>query len=61
MTAIEIVREALLEDAREGGKHFDATGFSQFNPEEDPETVREAWLIYDEIVNGGKDPKDFGL
>lgn len=60
MTALEIVREALAEDAREGS-HFDATGFDQFNPEEKPETVRAAWLIYDEIVYGKVDRARYGL
>lgn len=60
MTAIEIVQEALAEDAREKS-HFDATGFDNFCPEEQPETVREAWSIYDQIVFGRVDRAVFGL
>jgi hypothetical protein len=54
MTAIKLVQEALAEDARERS-HFDATGFHQFFPEENEDTVRQAWLIYDQIVNGSVD------
>lgn len=53
MNAIEIVREALAEDERENG-HFDAEGFSNFCPEEDPADITAAWLIYDNIVYGGQ-------
>lgn len=49
----DIVREALAEDEREGS-HFDAEGFSNFCPEEDPEDIRAAWLLYERIVFGGE-------
>ncbi len=48
MRISEIVREALLEDEREGSR-FDAEGFSNFCPEEAPADVHEAWLLYDTI------------
>ena len=47
----ELVHEALAEDDR-SGSHFDAIGFAQFFPEDDPAAVRAAWWTYDEIVNG---------
>jgi hypothetical protein len=47
----ELVRDALAEDDREGS-HLGGIGFAQFFPEEDESTVREAWVIYDEIVYG---------
>jgi hypothetical protein len=55
---IGLVKEALDEDARAGGK-FDAEGFSNFFPEDDPDQVRLAWVIYDEIRNGGMKLEDF--
>lgn len=60
MTTIEIVREALAEDKREGS-HFDADSFDSFNPEEFPWRVQEAWSIYEQIIYGGANPADFGL
>jgi len=41
----------MAEDHREG-RRFDADGFSNFFPEDDPELVGEAWKLYDEIRNG---------
>jgi hypothetical protein len=55
---IELVKQALAEDALKGSK-FDAHGFSNFFPGEDPDYVGSAWVIYDEIRSGGKKLEDF--
>jgi hypothetical protein len=49
MTALELLAEATEEDRREGSR-FDAWGFAAFFPEEDPETVREAWVLYCDTI-----------
>ena len=48
----ELVREALAENEREGSK-FDADGFANFFRGEDPDKVRDAWWLYDQVVNRG--------
>jgi hypothetical protein len=49
---LELVREALAENERKGGK-FDPDSFANFFIEDESEKVREAWKIYAQVVNGG--------
>jgi hypothetical protein len=42
---LELVNEAMREDAREGSR-FDAEGFSNFFPEEESLIVGAAWEVY---------------
>ena len=53
MTAIELVRRALAEDKHEFS-HLGARAFRYLFRKENPKTVQEAWLIYDEAVSTGK-------
>ena len=41
-----ILESAFDEDDSTGGR-FDAIGFDQFCPEDEPQHIREAWLDYD--------------
>jgi hypothetical protein len=55
-----IVKEALAEDKREGGR-FDREGWSNFTLEDwrrDPDAVDEAWMIYNLIRDGLEERHD---
>jgi len=45
MTADQLLAEALVEDAREGST-FSPDGFYAFFPEEEKDTIDDAWFLY---------------
>jgi hypothetical protein len=54
---VEMIVEALSEDARQGSR-FEADGFANFFPETNDEDIREAWLEYENIRDGHNTPSE---